>query len=71
MRVAIEVKATARVTSDDLRELRQLVVDQPRVGRRLVVCLETKPRRTDDGIEILPATELVAELASGELLGDG
>jgi len=41
------------------------------VGRRLVVCLEPNPRRTDDGIEILPASEFVAELASGELLGDG
>lgn len=44
--------------------------DQPRVGRRLVVCLEPKPRRTDEGIEILPATELVAELGSGKLFGD-
>jgi uncharacterized protein len=71
MQVAIEVKATARVTGDDLRGLRQLVVDHPRVGRRLVVCLEPKRRRIDDGIEILPATELIAELASGELFGDG
>jgi predicted AAA+ superfamily ATPase len=71
MQVAIEVKATARVTGGDLRGLRQLAVDHPRVGRRLVVCLETKPRRTEDGIEILPATEFVTELASGALLGDG
>jgi hypothetical protein len=35
-----------------------------------VVCLETKPRRTDEGIEILPATEFVAELASGALFAD-
>jgi len=71
MRVAIEVKATARVTGDDLRGLRQLAVDHPRVERRLVVCLETRPRRTDEGIEILPAPEFVAELASGAILRDG
>ena len=70
MQAAIEVKASARITGDDLRGLHQLAVDQPRVLRRLVVCLETKPRRTDEGIEILPAAEFVAELASGKLFGD-
>jgi hypothetical protein len=30
----------------------------------------TKPRHTDEGIEILPATELVAELTSGALFAD-
>jgi predicted AAA+ superfamily ATPase len=69
MRVAIEAKASAKITSDHLKGLRELVVDQPQVGRRLVVCLESKRRRTDDGIEILPVADFVAELAGGALLG--
>ncbi len=69
MRVGIEVKATARVTSDHLKGLRELAIDQPRIGRRVVVCLEPKRRRTDDGIDVLPVREFVAELASGALLG--
>ena len=48
MRVAIEVKATARVTSDHLQGLRQLREDHPRIPRRILVCLEAK-RRTRVG----------------------
>ena len=54
MRTAFEAKATSRVKSDDLKGLRQLVVDHPKVKRRGIVCLESKPRVTEDGIEILP-----------------
>lgn len=68
MRVAIEAKASARITSDHLKGLRELAVDHPKVGRRIVVCLEPKRRRTDEGIEILPVQDFVAELASGELI---
>jgi hypothetical protein len=71
MRVAIEVKATARVTGDDLRGLRHLVVDHPPGLGEGSWYAATKPRCIDDGIEILPATELVDQLASGELFGDG
>lgn len=67
MRLALEAKASARITSDHLRGLRRLAEDHPRVGRRVVVCLESKRRRTDDRIEILPASAFVEELASGEL----
>jgi predicted AAA+ superfamily ATPase len=69
MRVAIEAKASARVTSDHLKGLRELAVDHPQIGRRVVVCLEPKRRRTDEGIEILPVRDFVDELASGALLG--
>jgi predicted AAA+ superfamily ATPase len=67
VRVAIEAKATAKVTADHLRGLRNLVQDHPRVGQRLVVCLEPKSRRTEDGILILPARELCAVLQAGDL----
>jgi predicted AAA+ superfamily ATPase len=65
MDVAIEAKATARVTADHLAGLRHLHADHPR-ARRVVVCLEPKRRRTDDGIDILPVATFVAML--GELV---
>ena len=67
MELAIEAKATRRVTADSLKGLRQLTVDHPEVGRRIVVCLETVPRRTEDGIEILPAADFATLLWGGRL----
>ncbi|MBN2492291.1 MAG: ATP-binding protein [Planctomycetes bacterium] len=66
MRAAIEAKASKRVTDDDLQGLRQLARDH-RVGRRLVVSRAPKPRRTEDGINILPAEVFVRRLAEGDL----
>jgi predicted AAA+ superfamily ATPase len=65
MGVAIEAKASRRITEDHLKGMRHLHEDY-RVGRRIVVSLETVPRRTADGIEILPATMFVERLATGE-----
>lgn len=62
MEIAIEVKGAARIASDGLRALRQLRADQPRLRRAMMVCLEPKRRRTDDGIEIYPVKEFVREL---------
>lgn len=61
MAVAIEAKASARITTDHLKGLRHLRADHPR-ARRVVVCLEPKRRVTEDGIEILPAFVFTAEL---------
>jgi predicted AAA+ superfamily ATPase len=69
MQVAIEAKATPKITSDHLRGLRQLVRDHARIERRLVVCLEPRARRTEDGIEILPVSDFVRRLSDGELFG--
>ena len=69
MRVAIEAKAAARIGSRHLKGLRVLAKDHPGVGRRIVVCLEPQPLRTDDGIEILPADDFLDQLWSGTLLG--
>ncbi len=68
MRLAIEAKASTLVHGDHLRGLRALAEDQPRVGRRIVVALDGKSRRTDDGIEIWPAREFTRALWSGELI---
>ena len=67
MQVAIEAKARVRITRDHLKGLRSLVDDHPNVGRRVVVCLEPRPRRTEDGIDILPAEVFVRRLWEGEL----
>ena len=67
MEFAVEAKASARITSDHLKGLRALVVDHRRVRRRIVVCLEPRARRTEDGIEILPWRRFVADLWSGAL----
>ena len=61
MDVAIEAKASARITSDHLKGLRHLHADHPR-ARRVVVCLEPKRRVTEDGIEILPAFVFTSQL---------
>ena len=67
MAVAMEAKATHRVTSDHLKGLRQLRADHPEVGPRYVVSLEPRARRTEDGIEVLPAAEFVGRLWDGAI----
>ncbi len=67
MRLAIEAKASARITRDHLKGLRTLVEEHPHVGRRAVVCLEPRARRTDDGIDILPAEDFARRLWQGDL----
>ncbi len=69
MRAAVEAKAVARIGNRHLKGLRALAKDHPEVGRRIVVCLEPRPLRTDDGIEILPADAFLDQLWSGALLG--
>jgi len=67
MQVAIEAKATAKITSDHLRSLRALIQDHPRVKQRILVCLEPKSYQTEDGILILPVAEFCQSLGEGEL----
>jgi predicted AAA+ superfamily ATPase len=66
-RLAIEAKATARVQADHLRGLRELAADQ-RVRRRVVVSLDARSRRTEDGIDILPAHVFARRLWAGEVV---
>ena len=67
MELAIEAKATAKITSDHLKGLRALNEDQPRLKQSIVVSLEPKSRRTEDGILILPVREFCDRLAAGDL----
>lgn len=67
MRLAVEAKASGRIVARHLKGMRSLVTDHPAVGRRIVVCLEERARRTEDGIDILPAATFAARLWQGEL----
>ena len=67
LELAVEAKATRRVTSDHLKGLRKLAHEHPKTGVRIVVCLEDTARVTDDGILILPAKEFTARLWAHDL----
>ncbi len=68
LEIAIEAKAKSQIRPDDLRGLRELAVDHPKVKRRLVVCLETKRRVTEDNILIMGYADFVRALWNGEWL---
>ena len=67
LEVAVEAKGSLNVRSSDLKGLQELKIEHPGVARRIVVSLETRSRRTSDGIEILPWRRFVDELWSGRL----
>jgi predicted AAA+ superfamily ATPase len=61
--VAIEVKATERVRKNDLKGLRALAEELP-LKRKIMVCMEASRWQEDDGIEIIPVSEFLQELAA-------
>jgi len=67
MEVAIEAKATGKVNVDHLKWLRELIQEHPRLKKRIVVSLDGKRRKTEDGIEILPYREFTQRLWAGDL----
>ncbi len=67
MAIALEAKSSAKITQDHLKGLRNIVIDHPEVGRRIVVCREPKARKTDDGIDILPVESFVGQLWNGDI----
>ncbi len=68
MKVAIEAKSGGKITSEHLKGLRNLVLDHPDVKRRILVCREHRARKTEEGIEILPAESFVERLWQGDLV---
>lgn len=68
MELAVEVKSSQKIKTDHLKGLRQLKVEYPEVQQLVVVCLEPKARRTDDGILILPYHDFVERLWKNQLL---
>ncbi len=67
MHLAVEAKAARAIGRHHLKGLRSLAQEHD-VGRRVIVCLEPRPRRTRDGIDVLPAEAFVRRLWSGELV---
>ncbi len=67
-RIAIEAKASARVHAGHLKGLRAMKEDHPHTTAHIVVSLDPQPRRTEDGIDILPAEEFARRLWNDELL---
>ena len=68
MQVAIEAKATKNVVSHHFKGLRTLSEEHPGISQRIVVCLESRAWRTDDGISVLPASTFAQRLWQGNLL---
>lgn len=64
-RVAIEAKASRKIHADHLRGLRSLAEEHRGSETRVVVSLEERARKTEDGILILPARRFAADLWSG------
>jgi predicted AAA+ superfamily ATPase len=60
-RVAVEIKATRRAISDDMRGLVALSEEIPHL-RRILVCNEPNQRTLDNGIEIVPVAEFLEQL---------
>ncbi len=66
--VAIEVKSTDRPTSDQLKGLRAWREEHSK-SRCILVCRSPRPRRTEDGIEILPWRDFLHQLWQHEIRG--
>jgi predicted AAA+ superfamily ATPase len=64
--LAIEAKAGTRVGPDELRGLRA-IRDLPRLVRRILVYGGTRRLRTEEGIDVWPATELAEAIAAASL----
>ena len=63
MRIAIESKAVSKVRSHHLKGLRELAKNF-KVKKRIVVCCESKMRKTEDGILIIPYQGFIQKIKS-------
>ena len=70
MKIAIEAKASPKITNRHLKGLRELKKDHPEVQRRYLVCSETQSYMTQDRIEVLSETDFVSRLWGGELTAE-
>lgn len=60
-RIAIDVKGSETVDDRRLAGMRALA-EEVRLDRKIVVSSELEPRRTSDGIEILPVNHFLDQL---------
>jgi predicted AAA+ superfamily ATPase len=66
--LAIEVKASRRITQADVRGLVALNEDVP-LRQRIVVSMEPRERTTDEGVRILPVDAFLSALWQDQLVG--
>jgi len=64
--IAIEVKSKSRISDKDLKGLLALS-EEVKLKKRIVVCRESRRRRTDDGIDIIPIESFLDLLWNGEI----
>jgi predicted AAA+ superfamily ATPase len=64
--VAIEAKGKSKITSGDIRGLVNFKKDFPEVKSLIIVCLEKRMRKTDEGIHIVPYQEFTKLLWDGK-----
>ena len=67
MEIAIEVKASKKIGKQHLKGLRSLQQEHPELQRLIILCLENKYRKTEDGIEVMPIQTFIQMLWDGEL----
>ena len=67
MECAVEIKATDRIGSRDLKGLRALK-EENSVRRSILVGLLNSPRRTQDGIDVIPVSHFFMQLWSDEIV---
>ena len=68
--VAIEAKGKPRITGTDLKGLIHFKKEYPSVQYLIVVCLEKRRRKTDEGIYILPYKDFLESLWAGQWTSD-
>ena len=68
--VAVEARGKPRITGTDLKGLIHFKKEYPSVQYRLLVCLEQRRRKTEEGIHILPYQDFVESLWAGEWTSD-
>lgn len=66
--ICIEVKSSDHTRNSHLKGLRRFQ-DEYRVKRSILVSLDPRPRKTEDGIEILPWQIFLEQLWSGDIMG--
>ena len=64
----VEIKSSETITYRDLKGIRAFR-EEHHAGRALVVSAVPAPRRTDDGIDILPWQDFLTRLAAGQIIG--
>lgn len=64
----VEIKSSETITYRDLKGIRAFR-EEHRAGRAVVVSSVPAPRRTDDGIDILPWQDFLTRLNAGQIIG--